>query len=175
MNVGAWLKCSHHIHQNLAECGYGKSPQEGVQELNTYSRLFVLDWVTQVLSDGSLMPPFLMPFERDLLFDVVFGRKSIFIYFDRKAFAEFVTEAAAGKFVLKPGGQLDHEWAGMQIQSVGKKGRHGASMIGWGFILRMLAEFQDPDNVRRQIVEVVSGAEERALPRELSDAGKGDS
>jgi hypothetical protein len=49
------------------------------------------------------MPPFLMPFGRDLIFDVIFGRKSIFVYFDRTAFAEFVTEAAAGKFVLKPG------------------------------------------------------------------------
>jgi hypothetical protein len=61
------------------------------------------------------MPPFLMPFGRDLIFDVIFGRKSIFVYFDRTAFAEFVTEAAAGKFVLKPGGQADHEWAGLQI------------------------------------------------------------
>jgi len=166
----------HHIHENLGECGYGKSPQEGVQEFNTYSRLFVLDWGTQVLGDGSLMPPFLMPLGRDLLFDVLFGRKSIFIYFDRTAFAEFVTEAADGKFVLKPGGQIDHEWAGLQIQSAGKKGRrNGASMIGWGFIFRMLVEFQDPDNVRRQIVEMVSGAEEHALSRELSDAGKGDS
>lgn len=95
------------------------------------------------------MPPFLMPFGRDLIFDVIFGRKSIFVYFDRTAFAEFVTEAAAGKFVLKPGGQVDHEWAGLQIQIAGRKGRQGASMIGWGLIFRMLIEFQDPARCRK--------------------------
>src|SRR5216683_1724284 len=62
----------HHIHENLTECGYGKSPRVGYEEFNTFSRLFVLDWATQVLRDGSLMPPFLMPFGRDLIFDVLF-------------------------------------------------------------------------------------------------------
>jgi len=165
----------HHIHENLTECGYGKGPQEGVEEFKTYSGLFVLDWVTQVLRDGSLMPPFLMPFGRDLIFDVVFGRKSIFVYFDRTAFAEFVTEAAAGKFILKTGGQVDHEWAGLQMQIAGRKGRQGTSMIGWGLIFRMLIEFQDPETLRRQIVEMVHGDEKLALSLDRSDAIKGDS
>jgi hypothetical protein len=153
----------HHIHENLAECGYAKGPQEGVEEFNRYSRLFVLDWATQVLGDGSLMPPFLMPFGHDLVFDLVLGRKSIFVYFDRTVFAEFVTDAAAGKFVLKPGGQVDHEWAGLQIQIASKKGRQGVSMIGWGLIFRMLFEFQDPETLRCQIVEMVHSDEKLAL------------
>lgn len=165
----------HHFHVNLAECGYGKGPQEGVEEFNSYSRLFVLDWATQVLRDGSLMPPFLMPFGLDLIFDVVFGRKSIFVYFDQTAFAEFVTEAAAGKFVLKPDGHADHEWAGLQIQIVGRKGRQGTSMIGWGLIFRMLIEFQDPETLRRQIVETVDDDEKLALSLKRSDAVKGES
>ena len=165
----------HHIHENLAECGYGKGPREGIKEFNTYSRLFVLDWAKQVLRDGSLMPPFLMPLGRDLIFDIVFGRKSIFVYFDRTAFAEFVTEAAAGKFVLKPDGQVDHEWAGLQIQIAGRTKRQGVSMIGWGLIFRMLIEFQNPETLRRQIVEMVQGDEKLALSIERSDAVKGGS
>jgi hypothetical protein len=166
----------HHIHGNLAECGYGKGPQEGSEEFNTYSRLFVLDWATQVLGDGSLMPPFLMPFGRDLVFDILFGRKSIFVYFDRIAFAEFVTEAASGKFVLKPGGEVDREWTGLQIQIARRTLREGASMIGWGLIFRMLIEFQDPETLRRQIVEMVHGDEKLALSLvERSDAVKGHS
>jgi hypothetical protein len=155
----------HHIHENLAECGYARGPLEGAEEFKTYSRMFVLDWATQVLGDGSLMPPFLMPFERDLIFDVLFGRKSIFAYFDRTAFAEYVTEAAAGKFVLKSDGPVDHEMAGLQIQIVGRKGRQGASMIGWGLIFRMLIEFQDPETLCRQIVEGVHRDEKLALER----------
>jgi hypothetical protein len=111
------------------------------------------------------MPPFLMPFGRDLIFDVVFGRKSIFVYFDRKAFAEFVTESAAGKFVLKPGGQVDHELAGLQIQIAGRKGRQGVLMIGWGLIFRMLIEFQDPETLRHQIVEGVHSDEKLAFSK----------
>lgn len=164
----------HHIHQNLAECGYGKGPEEGAKELIAYSRLFLLDWASQVLGDGSLMPPFLMPFGRDLIFDVVFGRKSIFVYFDRTAFAEFVTEAAAGKFILKPGGPIDREWAGLQIQIAGGKGGQGVSTIGWGLIFRMLIEFQDPETLRRQIVEMVHDDEKLALSPERSDAVKSD-
>jgi large subunit ribosomal protein L30 len=134
---------------------YGKGQREGAEELNKYSRLFILDWASQVLADGSLLPPFAMPLGRDLVFDLLFGRKSIFVYFDRVAFAEFVTEGAAGKFVLKLGGQLDREWAGLEIQILGSKARRGASVIGWGLIFRMLIEFQDPENLRRQIVEMV--------------------
>jgi hypothetical protein len=130
--------------------------------------------VSKVLGDGSLMPPFLMPFGCDLIFDVVFRRKSIFVYFDRTAFAEFVTEAADGKFVLKPGGQVDHEWAGLQIQIPSRKGRKGASMIGWGLIFRMLIEFQDPETLRRQIVEMVHGDDKLAFSLKRSDAVKGD-
>jgi hypothetical protein len=149
----------HHIHENLADCGYGKGPREAAEELNTYSRMFVLNWASQVLGDGSIMPPFLMPLGRDLIFDVVFGRKSIFVHFDRTEFAEFVTDAADGKFLIKAGGQADHEWAGLQIQIAGKKGRRGTSTIGWGLIFRMLIEFQDPETLRRQIVEMVQGDE----------------
>jgi hypothetical protein len=166
----------HHIHDNLAECGYGKDdPQEGAKEFSTYSRLFVLDWATQVLGDGSLMPPFLMPLGRDLIFDILFGRKSIFVYFDRTTFAEFVTEAGAEKFVLKPDGRVDRELAGLQIQVAGKKARQGASMIGWGLIFRMLIEFQDPETLRRQIVEMVHDDEKLALSLERSGAVKGAS
>jgi hypothetical protein len=146
----------HHIHDNLADCGYGKGPQEGAEELARYSRLFVLNWVTQVMRDGSLMPPFLMAIKRELMFDVLLGRKSIFVYFDGVQFAEFVNEIAAGKFTLTADGHADREWSGLQIKIPGRKTK-GPSMLGWGVIFRMLIEFQGPETVRRQIVEMVEG------------------
>jgi len=73
----------HHIHGNLADCRHRKGPREGAEELIKYSRLFVLDWASQVIRDGTLVPPFLMPIKRDLIFDVLFERKSIFTYFNR--------------------------------------------------------------------------------------------
>jgi hypothetical protein len=149
----------HHLHENLDHCGYGKGRKEGGEELAAYIRLFVLDWTKQIVRDGSLMPPFIMPFGPDLVFDVLFGRKSIFVYFDRLAFCEFVNEIADGKFVLKPGGKADHEYAGLEIHVVDKKERQGISMIGWGLIFRMLFEFQEPETMRRQIAEMVENHE----------------
>jgi hypothetical protein len=146
----------HHIHDNLADCGYGKGGREGAEEFRSYSqRLFILNWATQVIRDGSLMPPFLMPITSDWMFDVIFGRKSIFVYFDREQFAEFVTEAADGKFTLKVEGKSDYEYSGLRIRMANMKGRDGTSMIGWGLIFRMLIEFQDPETVRRQMIEMV--------------------
>jgi hypothetical protein len=148
----------HHIHDNLAECGHVKGPKESAQEFVKYSTLFVLDWLSQVMRDGSLMPPFLMPIKGELLFDLLLGRKSIFVYFDRTQFAEFVNEAAAGKFTLTTDGRIDHEWAGLQIKIPGKKEK-GSSMLGWGLIFRILIEFQEPETLRQQIVEMVEGEE----------------
>jgi hypothetical protein len=127
--------------------------------LSKYARLFVLDWANQILRDGSLMPPFMMPFGPDLTFDLVCGRKSMFVYFDPSAFAEFVNGIADGKFMLRPGGKVDQEWSGLEIVFPDKKGRQGESMLGWGFIFRMLMEFQDPDGVRCAIVEMVQSQE----------------
>jgi hypothetical protein len=149
----------HHLHENLDECGYGKGQKEGAEELAAYTQLFVLDWTKQIIRDGSLMPPFMMPFGPDLVFDLIFGRKSIFAYFDRLAFCEFVNEIAAGKFMLKPGGKVDHEYTGLEIHAADNKERQGVSMIGWGLIFRMLFEFQDPETMRRQIVEMVENHE----------------
>jgi hypothetical protein len=151
----------HHINDNMADCALRKGPRQAAKEMQRYSQLFVLDWATQVIRDGSLMPPFLMAIRRDLIFDVLFGRKSIYVYFDHIKFAEFVTEAAAGKFILKADGRGNREWSGLQIQIPTREGRQGASMIGWGLIFRMLIEFQDPETMRRQFVEMVQGDEER--------------
>jgi hypothetical protein len=161
----------HHIHNNLADCGYPKGPREGAEELKKYSQLFVLNWATQVMRDGSLMPPFLMPIKRELMFDVLFGRKSIFVYFDRTQFAEFVNEIGTGKFALTADGHADREWSGLQIQIAGRKGRQGPSMLGWGLIFRMLIEFQDPETLRRQIVEMVEGEAARFAAIKGSSSG----
>jgi hypothetical protein len=113
---------------------------------------------------------------KNLTFDVLFGRKSIFVYFDRIEFAEFVTGAADGKFVLKADRRADRELSGLQILIPNRKGRQGASMIGWGLILRMLIEFQDPETMRRQFVEMVQGDEERFWrAAERTDATNEDS
>jgi hypothetical protein len=149
----------HHLHENLEACGLRKGQKEGAEELSKYARLFVLDWANQILRDGSLMPPFMMPFGPDLTFDLVCGRKSMFVYFDPSAFAEFVNGIADGKFMLRPGGKVDQEWSGLEIVFPDKKGRQGESMLGWGFIFRMLMEFQDPDGVRCAIVEMVQSQE----------------
>ncbi|QOZ51568.1 hypothetical protein [Bradyrhizobium sp. CCBAU 53338] len=151
----------HQINDNLPDCGHGKGPKEGAQEFITYSRLFVLDWATQVLCDGSLIPPFLMGFGSDLIFDVICGRKSIFVHFDRVAFAEFVTEAADGKFSVVPVKHVDGEWAGLKIKIAQRPGRKGDWTIGWGLILRMLIEFQDPETLRRHLVEMMTEREGR--------------
>jgi hypothetical protein len=161
----------HNLHGiNLADCGLVKGPPDSTKEFSTYSQLFVLDWASQVLRDGSLMSPFVIPIKRELLFDALFGRKSIFVYFDRIQFAEFVNEIAAGKFILTTDVQLDREWCGLRTQIPGRS-QKGLSAIGWGLIFRMLIEFQDPETVRRQMVEMVEG--EAALERTLKEESSG--
>jgi hypothetical protein len=162
----------HHLHPEFGKCRLPRG-RGGGEEFAAYSELFLLDWTTQVLGDESLMPPYLMPLGDDLIFDLLFGRRSLFVYFDRAAFAEFVTEAADGIFILKPEGPIDHEWAGLTIKVPGAVAEDGASMLGWGLILRMLIEFQDPENMRRQIVEMVTndgGLAERIKAAEASSA-----
>lgn len=146
----------HHLHSERGACALPKGPPEALEEFKAYSRLFVIDWTRQILADESLMPPYLMPLGYDLIFDLLFGRKSLYVYFDRDVFAEFVTEAAEGKFVIKPGATINQEWAGLKIVKPGDEAKAGSSMLGWGMIFRMLIEFQDPENLRRQIVEMVS-------------------
>jgi hypothetical protein len=146
----------HHLHPELGRCRLPRGTKEGGEELVAYSKLFLLNWTTQVLGDGSVMPPYLMPLGDDLIFDLLFGRRSLYVYFDRSSFAEFVTEAAEGKFNLKPEGPINHEWAGLTIEVPGAVAKDRTSMLGWGMILRMLIEFQDPENLRRQIVEMVA-------------------
>jgi hypothetical protein len=146
----------HHLHPELGGCRLPHGDKEGGEELVAYSKLFLLDWTTQVLRDGSIMPPYLIPLGDDLIFDLLFGRRSLYVYFDRAAFAEFVTEAAEGKFILKPEGPINHEWAGLTINVPGGVAKRGASMLGWGMIMRMLIEFQEPENVRTQIVELIA-------------------
>lgn len=144
----------HHIHPELGRCRLPRGGKEGGEEFAAYSKLFLLNWSTQVLGDASVMPPYLLPLGDDLIFDLLFGRRSLYVYFDRAAFAEFVTEAAEGKFILEPEGPIDHEWAGLTIKFSGGVAKDGASTLGWGMILRMLIEFQDPENIRRKIVEM---------------------
>jgi hypothetical protein len=146
----------HHLHPELGRCRLPLGGKEGGEEFVAYSKLFLLNWTMQVLGDGSVMPPYLMPLGDDLIFDLLFGRRSLYVYFDPTAFAEFVTEAAEGKFVLVPKGPINHEWAGLMIVIPGAVAKNGASMLGWGMIFRMLIEFQDPENLRRQIVEMVA-------------------
>jgi hypothetical protein len=111
-----------------------------------------------------------MQIKRELVYDVLFRRKSIVVYFHRIQFAEFVNEIAAGKFTVTPDGQVDRECYGLRIQIPGK-GQKDLSAIGWGIIFRMLIEFQDPETVRRQMVEMVEG--EAALERALQDESSG--
>jgi hypothetical protein len=163
----------HHRHPELGKCRLRRGGKEAGEELVAYSKLFLLNWTTQVLGDESVMPPYLMRLGDDLIFDLLFGRRSLYVYFDRVAFAEFVTEAAEGKFVLKPDGPINHEWAGLTIEVPGAVEKDGASMLGWGMILRMLIEFQDPENLRRQIVELVAndgGLAKRIKAAEASSA-----
>ena len=150
----------HEIHQNLQDCGYRKGPAEGGQEFVTYSQLLVLDWTGQVLRDSSLMPPFLMGIEHDLLFDLLFGRKSIYVNFDRQKFAEYVTEASEGRVRLSATGTIDRDWAGLEMSvPVGKKRKH-AGMLGWGLVFRMIIEFQEPETVVKQLIEMVESDKE---------------
>jgi hypothetical protein len=160
----------HHRHPELGKCRLWGGGQEGGEEFVAYSKLFLLDWTTQVLRDESVMPPYIMPLGDDLIFDLLFGRRSLYVYFDRAAFAEFVTEAAEGKFALKPGGPINHEWAGLTIEVPGALEKNGASMLGWGMIFRMLIEFQDPENLRRQIVEMI--AKDGGLAERIRAAGQ---
>lgn len=163
----------HHMHPELGGCRLPRGGKEGGEEFAAYSKLFLLNWTTQVLGDASVMPPYLMPLGDELIFDLLFGRRSLYIYFDRAAFAGFVTEAADGKFILKPEGPIDHEWAGLTIKVPGTVAKDGASTLGWGMILRMLIEFQDPENIRKKIVEMVAnGGEltERIKAAEVSSA-----
>ncbi|UYO56070.1 hypothetical protein [Rhodopseudomonas palustris] len=94
----------HHLHPELNDCRLMNGGKEGGQEFVAYSKLFLLNWATQVLADWSVMPPYIIPLGDDLIFDLLFGRRSLYVYFDAGAFADFVTEAADGRFVLKPGG-----------------------------------------------------------------------
>ena len=163
----------HHLHPEFGKCRLRHGGKEGGEEFEAYSKLFLLNWTTQVLRDESVMPPYLMPLGDDLIFDLLFGRRSLYVYFDRAAFAEFVTEAAEGRFILKPGGPINHEWAGLTIEVPGAVAKDGPSMLGWGMILRMLIEFQDPENLRRQIVEMVAndgGLAKRIEAAEASSA-----
>lgn len=144
----------HHRHPER-ECLLRRRGKEGGIELITYSKLFLIDWSKQILHDYSMAPPYLLSIDDDLIFDLLFGRRSIFVHFDRSAFAEFVTEAADGRFILRVGGPLDGEWAGLTIDLPGKAAKSGQSTLGWGMILRMLVEFQEPENLRQQIVEMV--------------------
>jgi hypothetical protein len=165
----------HHLHDNREACGYRKGPKEGAEELNRYAELFVLDWATQIVRDGSLVPPFIMPLGPEFIFDLICGRKSLFVYFERSAFADFVNEISDGKFIVKVGTKVDQEWSGLEIVLPDKKEQQGQSMIGWGFIFRMLMEFQDPDGVRRALVEMMQGQEKFAAEIERLKAGGGQS
>lgn len=148
----------HHLRPELGECRLLRGGKEGAKEFADYSQLFVLNWTTQVLNDETVMPPYIMPLGDDLIFDLLFGRRSLYVHFDRVAFAEFVTEAAQGKFIVKPEGPINHEWAGLTVEVPGAVTKNGASMLGWGMILRILIEFQEPENVRNQIVEMIASA-----------------
>ena len=161
----------HHLHPELGGCRLPRGGKEGGEEFVAYSKLFLLNWTTQVLGDEFVMPPYLMQLGDELIFDLLFGRRSLYVYFDRAAFAEFVTEAAEGKFILKPEGPINHEWAGLTIEVPGAVAKYHPSMLGWGMIFRMLIEFQDPENLRRQIVEMVAndgGLAERIKAAEAS-------
>ena len=106
------------------------------------------------------MPPFLMGIEHDLLFDLLFGRKSIYVNFDRQKFAEYVTEASEGRVRLSATGTIDRDWAGLEMSvPVGKKRKH-AGMLGWGLVFRMIIEFQEPETVVKQLIEMVESDKE---------------
>lgn len=50
----------HHRHSELGKCRLRRGEKEGGAELVAYSKLFILDWTTQVLGNQSAMPPYIM-------------------------------------------------------------------------------------------------------------------
>lgn len=60
------------------------------KELLIYKDLFVINWVEQILRDGSLRPPYLFFSNENLIFDLLFERKSIFVHFNSDNFIKFV-------------------------------------------------------------------------------------
>lgn len=145
----------HHIRGDIEQCKYvvGSSKKlQGFDEFKSYADMPLIEWGNQIVGDASLMPPFLMGLTHEYVYDILFGRKSIFAYFDRHKFAEYVS-AAGGKILeAKATDHVTHEWAGIQVKLSPDAKEPGE--LGWGMILRMIVEFQEPQTIVDQMVDV---------------------
>jgi hypothetical protein len=99
----------HHIRHDFSECLYTKAPEQAMKEFASYIRLFVLDWATQILGDESLMPPFLIGLHATHIIDLLFGRKSIFCYFDRARFVDHVNRHGGPNLGIRTLGDRDSD------------------------------------------------------------------
>ncbi|HUW71986.1 MAG TPA: hypothetical protein VMV66_02270 [Candidatus Humimicrobiaceae bacterium] len=122
------------------------------KELLIYKDLFVINWAEQILRDGSLRPPYLFSFDENLIFDLLFERKSIFIHFDSDKFIEFVNSMGISFLEMERVGKITHDSTDIKFKRH-KEDKHKITM-GWGMIFRMMFEFQDPISFLDQIVEV---------------------
>lgn len=122
------------------------------KELLVYKDLFVINWVEQILRDGSLKPPYLFSLNENLIFDLLFERKSIFVHFNPDNFIKFVSSIELSFLEMEKRGKITHSFSGIEFKKH-KDDKHKFSM-GWGMIFRMMFEFQDPISLLGQIVEV---------------------
>jgi hypothetical protein len=122
------------------------------KELFVYKDLFVINWVEQILRDGSLKPPYLFSLNENLIFDLLFERKSIFVHFNSDNFIKFINSIGLGFLEMEKGGKITHDSSDIRFKS-NKNDKHKVTM-GWGMIFRMMFEFQDPMSFLEQMVEV---------------------
>ncbi len=122
------------------------------KELLVYKDLMVFDWTEQILKDSSLCPPYLFPIDKELIFDLLLERKSIFVYFDCERFVKFVKSENLDFLEMENSGKVAYGWSGIEFKS--NKNDDFKITMGWGMLFRMMFEFQSIPSLLNQLIEV---------------------
>ncbi|MBI1957250.1 MAG: hypothetical protein HY434_01075 [Candidatus Liptonbacteria bacterium] len=146
----------HHAMKNdVDRCAYitwKGNPFE--KEFAVYSKYLVFDWKQQIMHDWTLIPPFMLGLDLGHTYDLLFDRKSLFVYFDRKKFVDFLNIASDGKLEARATEEIDKEGAGIELRLLGDSKHMPVAQLGWGIIFRMLFEFQSPESIIEQMMEI---------------------